>query len=70
MLSEASAPVQTASELMPSTYLTHFGTRRGPDTLACLKRLILLGLTEIRRLGQGEQNDLLAGDGADVVVQA
>ena len=32
--------------------------------------LSILGLTEIRRLGEGKEKDLLAGDGADVVVQA
>ncbi len=32
--------------------------------------LLLLGITEIRRLGEGQNNDLFAGDGADVMVQA
>ena len=40
------------------------------DALAYLERLFLFGLTDIRRLGQGEENNLLACDGADVVVQA
>ena len=56
--------------LSPSTSLTHFWIRRQPDALACLERLFLLGLTELRRLGEGEENDLLAGGGADVMVQA
>jgi len=46
------------------------GPHRESAILACLERLSLLGLTEVRRLGQGEENDLLAGDGADVMVQA
>ncbi len=41
-----------------ATYLTRFGIR------------FLLRLNEIRRLSQGEENDLLAGNGADVMVQA
>ena len=35
-----------------------------------MEPLFPLGLTEIRRFGQGEENDLLAGEGADVMVQA
>ena len=37
------------------------------DALACLERLFLFGFAEIGRLGQGEENDLLAGDGADAM---
>src|SRR5438093_273744 len=51
--------------------------RRSPPRTAAAPRggaapggLFLLGLAEGRRLGQGEEQDLLAGDGADFVVQA
>ena len=39
------------------------------DAFAYLGRLFLFAFAEIRRLGQGQENDLLAGDGADVMVQ-
>jgi hypothetical protein len=38
------------------------------DAFAYLGRLFLFAFAEIRRLGQCEENDLLAGDGADVMV--
>ena len=40
-----------------------------PDALACLERLLLFGLTE-QMTRPSEENELLAGDGADVVVHA
>ena len=40
------------------------------DALAHPERLFLSGFPEIRQLGQGEENDLLAGDGADVMMHA
>jgi hypothetical protein len=39
------------------------------DALARLERLFLIGFAEIGRLGEGEENDLFAGYGADVMVQ-
>ena len=53
---------------MPSTYLTHFWSHGGPEVLARPEGLLLLVFTEIGRHGQGEEEDLLAGDGADVMV--
>jgi len=52
-----------------ATYLKHFGIRPASDALAYPERLFLLGFAEIGRLSQGEENDLLAGGGADVMVQ-
>ena len=64
IFSKASAPTQTAIELMPLTYLAHLGARH-----PCLERLFLLGVAENWRLGKGKKNHLLAGYGADVMVQ-
>jgi hypothetical protein len=64
------APRKKAIDRMPWTDLTQSGTCRECDALVCLERLSILGRTDIRRLGQSEENDLLARDGADVMVQA